>query len=122
MRCACRSSASSRPMSRRSPAIPTITCAAPPRRRRRLGRRRAVRLAAASSTGDTWVEIEVRGDFIVDCNGQPVDANAVGRRSAPTGNGTPGGTFLSTFRVEPRPPSACAATLRHRRKRKGASS
>lgn len=54
--------------------------------------------------GETWVEIEVRGDFILDCNGQPIDANAVGRVPAPTGNGTPGGTFLSTFRVSPRPP------------------
>ena len=48
---------------------------------------------------ETRVEIEVRGDFIVDCNGQTVDANAVGLSPAPTGNGTPGGTFLSTFRV-----------------------
>lgn len=48
---------------------------------------------------ETTIEIEVRGDFIVDCNGQTVDANAVGRRAVPTGNGTPGGTFLSTFRV-----------------------
>jgi hypothetical protein len=48
----------------------------------------------------TWVEIEVRGDFILDCNGQPVDANSVGLTPAPTGNGTPGGTMLSTFRVE----------------------
>ena len=45
------------------------------------------------------VEIEVRGDFIVDCNGQTVDANAVGLSPAPTGNGTPGGTFLSSFHV-----------------------
>ena len=45
------------------------------------------------------VEIEIRGDYIVDCNGQTVDANAVGLSPSPTGNGTPGGTFLSTFRV-----------------------
>ena len=45
------------------------------------------------------VEIEIRGDFIVDCNGQTVDANAIGLSPAPTGNGTPGGTFFSTFRV-----------------------
>jgi len=50
---------------------------------------------------ETWVEIEVRGDFILDCNGQPVDANSVGLTPAPTGNGTPGGTMLSTFRVGP---------------------
>lgn len=48
----------------------------------------------------TWVEIEVRGDFILDCNGQPVDANSVGLTPAPTGNGTPGGTMLSAFRVD----------------------
>jgi hypothetical protein len=50
--------------------------------------------------GETWVEFEVRGDFIVDCNGQTVDANPVGLWPAPTGNGTPGGTFLSTFSVD----------------------
>jgi hypothetical protein len=50
----------------------------------------------------TWVELEVRGDFILDCNGQPVDADAVGRLAAPTGNGSPGGRFLSTFQVAPR--------------------
>lgn len=49
----------------------------------------------------TWVEIEVRGDFIVDCNGQTVDANAIGLSRYRFGNGTPGGTFLSTFRVAP---------------------
>jgi len=45
------------------------------------------------------VEIEIRGDYIVDCNGQAVDANAVGRSAAPTGNGSPGGTHLTTFKV-----------------------
>jgi hypothetical protein len=53
---------------------------------------------------ETRIEIEVRGDFIVDCNGQTVDANAVGLSPAPTGNGTPGGSFLSTFRVARREP------------------
>jgi hypothetical protein len=48
---------------------------------------------------DTRIEIEVRGDFIIDCNGQAVDANAVGLSPFPTGNATPGGTFLSTFHV-----------------------
>jgi hypothetical protein len=48
------------------------------------------------------VEIEMRGDFILDCNGQAVDANAVGLAPYPTGNGTPGDTFISTFQVEPR--------------------
>ncbi|HWA89519.1 MAG TPA: hypothetical protein VG889_05750 [Rhizomicrobium sp.] len=52
--------------------------------------------------GDARVEIEVRGDFIVDCNGQPVDANARGLSPAPTGSGQPGDTFLSTFSVAQR--------------------
>jgi hypothetical protein len=47
------------------------------------------------------VAIEIRGDFILDCNGQAVDANALGLYPHPSGNGTPGGTFLSTFRVAP---------------------
>jgi hypothetical protein len=50
-----------------------------------------------------WVEIEVRGDFILDCNGQSVDANAVGLYPYPSGNGSPGGTFRSTFRVAAAP-------------------
>jgi len=50
----------------------------------------------------TRVELEVRGDLIVDCNGQTVDANAFGLTPYPTGNGTPGGTFLSTFTVRAR--------------------
>lgn len=53
----------------------------------------------------TRVELEVRGDFIIDCNGQTVDANTFGTGASPvpSGNGTPGGTFLSTFRVGPAP-------------------
>jgi hypothetical protein len=50
----------------------------------------------------TAVEIEIRGDFIVHCNGQTVDANANGLTAAPIGNGTPGGTFFSSFHVQPR--------------------
>ena len=48
-------------------------------------------------------EIEVRGDFIIDCKGQALDANAVGLRPAPSGNGSPGGTYLSTFYISPNP-------------------
>jgi hypothetical protein len=48
---------------------------------------------------EALVEIAVFGDFIVDCNGQTVDANAIGLAPAPSGNGTPGGTFHSNFRV-----------------------
>ena len=47
----------------------------------------------------TRVEFEIRGDFIVDCNGQTVDGEAIGHSPPPTGNRSPGGTFLSTFRV-----------------------
>ena len=45
------------------------------------------------------VEIEVRGDFVIDCNGCAVDANAVGKSVTSTGNGIPGGNFISTFRI-----------------------
>lgn len=53
----------------------------------------------------TFVQIEVRGDFILDCHGQPVDANARGfalrpnGHVEPSGNGTPGGVLISVFRV-----------------------
>jgi hypothetical protein len=40
------------------------------------------------------VEIEIRGDLIEDCSGLQVDANK---------NGTPGGIFISRFRVKGRP-------------------
>jgi hypothetical protein len=50
------------------------------------------------------VEIEIRGDHILDCNGQAVDANARGHGGAPTGNGTPGGTYLSHFDLGPKAP------------------
>jgi len=61
------------------------------------------------------VEIEVFGDLILDCHGQAVDANARTRvltnppeghsplLATPSGNGTPGGTFLSTFSVDAKP-------------------
>lgn len=49
----------------------------------------------------TRVEIEVRGDFIIDCNGQTIDANAHGLGVDRSGNGTPGGTFVSTFSIVP---------------------
>ena len=60
--------------------------------------------------GETRVEFEVRGDLIVDCNGQTVDANTFGPFRAPTGNATAGGTLLSTFKVDsarevPTPPN-----------------
>jgi len=53
------------------------------------------------------VRIEVNGDYILDCHGQPIDANARGfalREEEdcpvqPSGNGTPGGVLVSQFRV-----------------------
>lgn len=57
------------------------------------------------------VEIDIYGDYILDCNGQSIDANAKGfalrempdgKTPQPSGNGTPGGTFLSVFRIDPR--------------------
>jgi hypothetical protein len=50
------------------------------------------------------IEITVRGDYLLDCNGQAVDANARGRSPAPTGNGVPGDTYISTFQVQQKPP------------------
>jgi hypothetical protein len=46
----------------------------------------------------TLVEIEIRTDFIVDCNGQEV---AGGGRYVPSTGCTPGGRFLSCFTVVP---------------------
>lgn len=64
----------------------------------------AIRGTSVQFTGSrARVEIEIRGDFIVDCNGQTVDANASGVKGVPTGNGTPGGTFLSVFRLDVKP-------------------
>lgn len=53
------------------------------------------------------VQIDVYGDFILDCHGQAVDANARGfalqnGNKDLGGNGFPGGTFRSIFRVEKR--------------------
>jgi len=58
------------------------------------------------------VQIEIRGDYILDCHGRPIDANANGfalfdagdgQPPRPSGNGTRGGVFLSVFRVPRRP-------------------
>jgi hypothetical protein len=48
------------------------------------------------------VEVRVFGDLIWDCNRLQLDADASGTRAVPSGNGSPGGTYLSIFRVEPR--------------------
>ena len=52
--------------------------------------------------GATRVEIEVRGDLVRDCLGQTVDANSWGRSPIPSGNGTPGDSYVSSFTVEAR--------------------
>ena len=52
--------------------------------------------------GRVRVEIEVRGDLIVDCLGQQVDANSRGLSPYPSGNGSPGGTYFSSFTVDRR--------------------
>jgi hypothetical protein len=49
--------------------------------------------------GETRVEIEVRGDLMIDCNGQQLDLETHGLCPAPTGNNSPGGTFFSDFVV-----------------------
>lgn len=54
---------------------------------------------AGKFENNTRVEIEIRGDLIVDRHGRALDANPRGLNASPTGNGTPGGTFLSSFRV-----------------------
>ncbi|REE18413.1 hypothetical protein B0G71_1429 [Paraburkholderia sp. BL27I4N3] len=48
---------------------------------------------------DFMIEIQIRGDLILDCNFQPVDGDAIGLVGLPSGNGTPGGTFRSSFMV-----------------------
>lgn len=50
----------------------------------------------------TPVEIEIYGDYILDGNGQPVDAN---------GNGTPGGTFHSHFTIAEKHPWTATAAI-----------
>jgi len=52
-----------------------------------------------------FLEIEIHGELILDCRGQPIDANSVGPLILPTGNGTPGGICRTVFRVHPRPPT-----------------
>jgi len=51
------------------------------------------------------MEILVHGDYILDCRGQAIDANARGtalsqRDPAPSGNGSPGGTFRSLLWIQ----------------------
>lgn len=55
--------------------------------------------SSAMNGGGFAVEIEIRCDLIEDCSGVPVDGNARGMGLVPSGNGTPGGTHFSCFRV-----------------------
>ena len=61
------------------------------------------------------VFIRLLGDFVLDCHGNPIDANHVGGQ-LPSGNGAPGGTFESWFRLKhdnfhrQRPPKAARGT------------
>jgi hypothetical protein len=50
-----------------------------------------------------FIEIEIFGDLIEDCRGVTVDASTAGSAVVPTGNGTPGGTCRTVFRVTPKP-------------------
>lgn len=54
------------------------------------------------------VELDIRGDYILDCNGQAIDASPRGLLPYPTGNGTPGGSYLSTFKLGPKRKPATA--------------
>lgn len=58
------------------------------------------------------VEISVHGSLIVDCSGQAVDADHRGRDGLPSGNGSPGGTFQSSFLVDSMPTQRLRQSLR----------
>jgi hypothetical protein len=59
-------------------------------------RRKGGRYGRDSLTPGTRVLVTLRCDFLLDCQGQPVDGNHLGGR-VPTGDGVPGGTFESWF-------------------------
>ncbi|WP_395018481.1 hypothetical protein [Dongia sp.] len=48
------------------------------------------------------VEVEVRGTILRDCHNQALDADPGFESPTPSGNGTPGGVFLSSFLVDPK--------------------
>ena len=50
-------------------------------------------------SSETLVEIAVHGDKIIDWAGRPIDANGIAHH-LPSGNGSPGGEFLSSWRVK----------------------
>lgn len=49
--------------------------------------------------GNSFVYVVLKCDFILDCDGRPVDGNHLGGR-LPSGDGVPGGTFESWFYVD----------------------
>ncbi len=51
-----------------------------------------------SNLAGNVVYVTLKCDFILDCHGNPVDGNHL-RGRLPSGDGTPGGTFESWFRV-----------------------
>jgi len=50
----------------------------------------------------TRIDVAICGDLILDCNGQAVDATPAGPDHLPSGNGTPGGTYFSSFQLTQR--------------------
>jgi hypothetical protein len=55
-------------------------------------------LSRRSNLAGNVVYVTLKCDFILDCHGNPVDGNHL-RGRLPTGDGNPGGTFESWFRV-----------------------
>jgi hypothetical protein len=56
-------------------------------------------LTGSETIAGARLKITLYCDFILDCHGRPVDGDHL-RGKIPTGNGTPGGTFVSWFRIE----------------------
>ncbi len=54
--------------------------------------------ASYKALRDDLVHVTLKCDFILDCNGKPVDGDFLGGKPC-TGNGVPGGTFESWFTV-----------------------
>ena len=55
-------------------------------------------LRGRENISDTFVYISLKCDFVIDCHEIPVDGNHLSGR-LPSGNGAPGGEFVSWFRV-----------------------
>jgi hypothetical protein len=55
--------------------------------------------ARTGFNSETLVEIRIRGQAIIDWAGRPIDGDSIAQR-LPSGNGTPGGEFLSSWRVK----------------------